>query len=134
MSEVVIILPCLLCSQPFLLITCVCVSVGHLPSSRRVRDSNSDRGNNRKSVLPGECCPAEQVQGAGSGEAVCGGDGLDPGQGLGHTGDQSLGTRSSESQRSRAIRWARVSASPWSESSVSHIMTGCHPITQNPLV
>lgn len=75
----------------------LCVPVGHLPSSRGVRDGDSDRGDHRKSVLPGECCAAEQVQGAGSGEALCGGDGLDPGQGRGHAGDQSPGTRPSKS-------------------------------------
>lgn len=88
----------------------MCVSVGHLPPSRGARDGNSDRGNHRKSVLPGECRPAEQVQGAGSGEALRGGDGLDPGQGRGHAGDQSPGTRSSESPSSRPIRGTRVSA------------------------
>lgn len=112
----------------------VCVTVGHFPSSRGVWDGDSDRGDHRKSVLPGECCPAEQMQGAGSGEALCRGDGLDPGQGRSHTGDQSPGTRSSKSQRSRPIRWSRVSAPLVTKPLVSHIMAGCHQTTQTPLV
>lgn len=68
------------------------VSVGHLPPPCGVWHCNADRGDHRESILPGERRPAEQVQGAGSREALCGGNGLDPGQGRGHTGDQSLGT------------------------------------------
>lgn len=90
----------------------MCVSVGHFPSTRGVRDSYSDWGDHRESFVPGERRTAEQVQGAGSGEAVRGGNGLDPGQGRGCAGDQSTGTRSSKSQTSRPNRWTPVSARP----------------------
>lgn len=85
---------------------------GHLSSSRGMRDDYSDRSNHRKSVLPGECRPAEQVQGARPGEALSGGDVVDPGQSPGRAEDQSLGTRCNETRRSRPSSWTRVSASP----------------------
>lgn len=91
---------------------CVPDSQGHLPSSRGMRDDYLDRSDHRKPVLPGECCPAEQVQGARPGEALSGGDVVDPGQSFGGVGDQSLGARSSARQRSGPSSWRRVSACP----------------------
>lgn len=88
-------LPCLLC--PFLSLKIHMFSAGHLPSTRGVRYCSSDRGHYRKSVLPGECCPFEQVQGASFGKALSGGDVFDTEQGFGHTGDQSPGTRYNKS-------------------------------------
>lgn len=58
-----------------------CVTEGHLPSTCRMWNGYADRGNHRESVLPGERCLAEQMQGPGSRENLCGGDGLNPGQG-----------------------------------------------------
>lgn len=94
---------------PFLSYKCV-LSVGHLSASCGVRDCDSDRRHHRKSVLPGERCPAEQVQGASSGEALCGGDGLHPGQSYGRTGDQSPGPGFSEFQRWWSSSRTRVSS------------------------
>lgn len=71
--------------------------VGHLPSSRGVWDGHSDRGDHREPLLSGERCLAEQVQGAGAGEAVRGGDGIDPAPGRSLAGDQGAGRRSEQS-------------------------------------
>lgn len=101
-------LPCFF----FSVLLCALSSKGHLSSSRGMRDDYFDRRNHRKSVLPGECRPAEQVQGARSGEALSGGDVVDPGQSRGCAEDQSLGTRCNETRRSRPSSWTRVSASP----------------------
>ena len=62
-----------------------------------MRHSHTDRSDHGEPVLPGERRPAEQVQGAGPGAAVCGGDGLDPGPGRGHTPYQGPGTRTIKS-------------------------------------
>ena len=70
---------------------CVCVCAGHLPPSRGVRHGDSDWGDHGEPLLPGERGPAEQVQGAGAGEAVGGGDGPDPAAGRGLAGDQRVG-------------------------------------------
>lgn len=50
---------------------------GHFPSSRWVRDRDSDRGDNRKPVLPSQCRSPEPMPGDRSGEALGGGDGSD---------------------------------------------------------
>lgn len=98
-------------------------SQGHLSSSRGMRDDYFDRSHHGKPVLPGECCPAEQVQGARPGEAFSGGDVVDPGQSFGRAGDQSLGARSNTRQRSRPSSWARVSATLGTQHSLVHAMT-----------
>lgn len=84
------------------------LSVGHLPASRGVRDCDSDRCHHRKSILPGELRPAEQVQGASSGEALCGSDDLHPGQSYDRTGDQSPEPGFNKFQRWWC--WTRVSS------------------------
>lgn len=99
----------LVISCPFLSYKRV-LSVGHLPASRGVWDCDSDWRHHRKSVLPSERCPAEQVQGASSGEALCGGNGLHPGQSYGRTGDQSPGPGFNKFQRWRSSSWTRVSS------------------------
>lgn len=48
---------------------------GHFPSSRWVRDGDSDRSDNRKPVLPGQRCSSEPVPGDRSGEALSWSDG-----------------------------------------------------------
>lgn len=48
---------------------------GHFPSSRRVRDGDSDRSNNRKPVLPGQRRSSQPLPGDRSGEALSWGDG-----------------------------------------------------------
>lgn len=85
-------------------------SEGHLPASRGVRNCDSDWRHHGKSVLPGEHCPTEQVQGAGAGEALCGGDGLYPGQSFGCTGDQSPGPGFDKFQQWRSSSRTRVSS------------------------
>lgn len=89
---------------------CVPKSQGHLSPPRGMRDDYFDRSHHRKPVLPGQCCPAEPVQGARPGEALSGGDVIDPGQGFGRVRDQSLGARSNARQRSRPSSSRRVSA------------------------
>lgn len=101
-------LPCFF----FSVLLCALPSKGHLSSSCGMWDDYFDRSNHRKSVLPGECRPAEQVQGARPGEALSGGDVVDPGQSCSRAEDQSLGTRYNEPRRSRPSSWTRVSASP----------------------
>lgn len=84
--------------------------VGHLPASRGMRNCDSDWCHHRKSILPGKRRPAEQVQGASSGEALCGGDGLHPGQSYGRAGDQSPGSGLYKFQRWQSSSRTRVSS------------------------
>lgn len=99
----------LVISCPFLSYKYV-LSVGHLPASCGVRDCDSDRCHHRKSILPGERRPAEQVQGASSGEALCGSDGLHPEQSYGRPGDQSPGPGFNKFQRWQSSSRTRVSS------------------------
>lgn len=81
---------------------------GHIPSSRRVRNSHSDWCHHRESVLPGERRSAEPLQSTGPWEALGRGDGLDPGPGSGGAGDHRTGTGSDQSRKARppsGLKW-----------------------------
>lgn len=86
------------------------LSVGHLPASRGVRDPDSNWRHHRESILPGERCPAEQVQGPSSREALCGGDGLHPEQSSCHAGHPSPGPGFNKFQRWRSSSRTQVSS------------------------